>query len=64
MRRRKLLVLLFFMLKIKGSRCERTTKEVWKRKVWVEEIFEERQAKGTFNLMVKKPRLEDRGNHF
>ena len=35
MRRRKLLVFLFFMLKRRRSRCERTTKEVRKRKVWV-----------------------------
>ena len=54
MRRRKLLVFLFFMLKRRRSRCERTTKEVRKRKVWVKKIFEERQAKGTLNLMLKQ----------
>ena len=64
MRRRKLLVFLFFMLKRRRSRCERTTKEVWKRKVWVNKIFEEIQAKGAFNLMVQQLRLENRENHF
>ena len=63
MRRRNLLVLSFFMLK-RRSRYERTTKEVRKRKVWVKKIFEERQAKGTFNLMVQQLRLQDRENHF
>ena len=46
MKRRKLWVFLFFMLQSRRSRCERTTK------VWVKNIFEERQAKGTFNLMM------------
>ena len=64
MRRRKFLVFLFFMLKRRRLRWERTTKEVWKRKVWVKKIFEERLAKGTFNLMVQQLRLEDRKNHF
>ena len=45
-RGRKLLVFLFFMLKRRRSRCERTTK------VWAKNIFEESQAKGTFNLMM------------
>ena len=63
-RGRKLLVFLFFMLKRRRSRCERTTKEVRKRKVWVKKIFEERQAKSAFNLMVQQLRLEDRENHF
>ena len=39
-------------------------KEVRKRKVWVEKIFEERQAKGTFNLIVHQLRVEDRRSHF
>ena len=64
MRRRNLLVFSFFMLKRRKSRCERTTKEVRKREVWVKKIFEERQAKGTFNLMVQQLRLQDRKNHF
>ena len=63
-RGRKLLVFLFFMLKRRRSRCERTTKEVRKRKVWVKKMFEERQAKDVFNLMVQQLRLEDRENHF
>ena len=37
------------MLKGRRSRCERATKEVQKRKVWVKIVFEERQAKDTFN---------------
>ena len=64
MRRKKLLVFLFFMLKGRRSRCERTTKAVRKRKVCVQKIFEERQAKGTFNLMKQQLRLEDRENDF
>ena len=61
MRRRKLLVFLFFMLKRRRrSRCERTAKEVRKRKVWFKKIFKKRQAKGTFNLMVQQLHLEDR----
>ena len=64
MRRKKLLVFLFFMLKGRRSRCERTTKDVRKRKVCVQKIFEERQAKGTFNLMKQQIRLEDRENDF
>ena len=44
-KRRKFWVFLFFMLKRRRSRYERTTK------VWDKNIFEERQAKGTFNLM-------------
>ena len=63
-RGRKLLVFLFFMLKRRRSRCERTTKEVRKRKVWVKKIFKERQAKSAFNLMVQQLRLGDRENHF
>ena len=55
---------LFFMLKRRRSRCERTTKEVRKGKVWVKKMFEERQAKDVFNLMVQQLRLEDRENHF
>ena len=53
MRRRKLLVFLFFTLKRRRSRCGRTTKELQKRKVWVKKIFDEIQAKSTFNLMVQ-----------
>ena len=64
MRRRKLLVFLFFMLKRRRSRCERTTKEVRKRKVRVKKIFEESQAKGAFNLMVQQLSVEDRENCF
>ena len=64
MRRRNLLVFSFFMLKRRKSRCEGTTKEVRKREVWVKKIFEERQAKGTFNLMVQQLRLQYRENHF
>ena len=64
MRRIKLLVFLFFMLKRRRSRCKRTTKEVQRRRVWVKKISEERQAKGTFNLMVQQFRLEYRENHF
>ena len=52
MRRIKLLVFLFLMLKRRRSRCKRTAKEVQRRRVWVKKISEERQAKGTFNLMV------------
>ena len=63
-RGRKLLVFLFFMLKRRRSRCERTTKEVRKRKVWVKKIFEERQAKSAFNLMVQQLHLEDKEDHF
>ena len=50
---------LFFMLKRRRSRCERTTKEVRKGKVWVKKMLEKRQAKDTFNLMVQQLRLED-----
>ena len=59
MKRRKLLLFLFFMLKKRRSRCERTTKKVQKRKVWYEKIFQKRQAKDTFNLMVQQLRLEE-----
>ena len=38
MRTRKLFVFLFFMLK-RRSRCERTTKEVLKKKVWVNKLY-------------------------
>ena len=56
MRRRRLLVFLFFMLK-RRSRCERETKEVRKEKYGLKKIFEERQTKGTFNLMVQELHL-------
>ena len=63
-RSRKILVFLFFMQKRRRSRCERTTKEDQKRKVWAKKIFEKRQEKDTFNLMGQQLRLEDRENHF
>ena len=56
MRRRELLVFLFFMLKRARWRWERTTKEVRKRKELVIKIFEQIPAKGTFNLMVQQLR--------
>ena len=64
MRRRELLLFIFLMLKGRRSTCERATKEVQKRKVWVKIVFEERQAKDTFNLMVQQLHLENRENHF
>ena len=56
MRRRELLMFLFFMLKRGRSRWERTTKEVRKRKELVIKIFEQIPAKGTFSLVVQQLR--------
>jgi hypothetical protein len=60
-RRKLLLGLLYIILKM---RIDRRLKSVKKRSVWIRKIFQEREEKGTYNLMLQQLRLTDRENHF
>ena len=67
MRRRKFLVFLFcfiFYGKKKKIKMRKNDKRNSKKKSMGWKILEEKQAKGTFNLMVQELRLEDNENHF
>lgn len=61
-RRRKLLALYYVILKRRDIQKRKKSKSR-KRRIWVKDIFKEREHEGAFALTIQKLRF-DRENHF